>query len=114
MAGQKIELAGHTPYSPDLTPNDFYLFPSVKNKLRGQRFLSRKEAVDSFKIPVLEIPQSEWKRLCAAAVSLLLRRMDRWNGRENSCSVLSLGRSAQAECNNKSRFFVRAAAFIDL
>ncbi|GBP41754.1 hypothetical protein EVAR_33745_1 [Eumeta japonica] len=38
LEGQKIELAGHPPYSPNLGPNDFYLFPSVKNKLRGQRF----------------------------------------------------------------------------
>ncbi|GBP15921.1 hypothetical protein EVAR_12507_1 [Eumeta japonica] len=39
--GQKIELTDHPPYSPDLAPNDVYLFPSVKNKLRGQRFSSR-------------------------------------------------------------------------
>lgn len=37
------------------------LFPSVKNKLRGQRFLKPKEAVEAFKTHVLEIPQSEWK-----------------------------------------------------
>ncbi|GBP50620.1 Centrosomal protein of 162 kDa [Eumeta japonica] len=39
------ELKGHPPYSPDSAPNDFYLLPSVKNKLRGQRFSSREEAV---------------------------------------------------------------------
>ncbi|GBP93102.1 hypothetical protein EVAR_97007_1 [Eumeta japonica] len=42
LEGQKIKLTGHPPYNPDPAPNDFYLFPSVKNKLRGQRFLSRK------------------------------------------------------------------------
>ncbi|GBP08581.1 hypothetical protein EVAR_72325_1, partial [Eumeta japonica] len=36
--GQKIELTSYPPYNPDLAPNDFYLFPSVKNELRGQRF----------------------------------------------------------------------------
>ncbi|GBP17689.1 Mariner Mos1 transposase [Eumeta japonica] len=40
LEGQKIELTGHPPYGPDLAPNDFYLFTSVKNKLRGQRFWS--------------------------------------------------------------------------
>ncbi|GFT70883.1 DDE_3 domain-containing protein [Nephila pilipes] len=30
--------------SPDLAPNDFFLFPHIKNKLRGQRF-STLEAV---------------------------------------------------------------------
>lgn len=62
LEDQKIELTGHPPYSPDLAPNDFYLFPTVKNKLRGQRFSSREEAVDAFKMHVLEIPQSEWKK----------------------------------------------------
>ncbi|GBP42478.1 Mariner Mos1 transposase [Eumeta japonica] len=33
LEGQKIELADHPPYSSDLAPKDFYLFPSVKNKL---------------------------------------------------------------------------------
>ncbi|GBP23307.1 hypothetical protein EVAR_76022_1 [Eumeta japonica] len=55
----KTELTDHPPYDPDSAPNDFYLFPSVKNKLRGQRCWSREEAVDAFKMHVLEIPQSE-------------------------------------------------------
>ncbi|GBP75306.1 hypothetical protein EVAR_19955_1 [Eumeta japonica] len=62
LEGQKIGLTGYPLYSPDLIPSDFYLFPSVKNTLRGQRFWSREEATDAFKIHVLEIPQSEWKK----------------------------------------------------
>ncbi|GBP30205.1 hypothetical protein EVAR_94513_1 [Eumeta japonica] len=27
LEGQKIKLTSHPPYSPDLAPNDFYLFP---------------------------------------------------------------------------------------
>ncbi|GBP41732.1 hypothetical protein EVAR_33723_1 [Eumeta japonica] len=46
---QKIELAGHPPYSPDLVPNDFYLLPDVKNKVCGQRFSGREEVVVAFK-----------------------------------------------------------------
>lgn len=60
LTDQKIELMGHPPYSPDLAPNDFFLFPSVKKQLRGQRFLSPEEAVDAFKTHVFEIPLSEW------------------------------------------------------
>ncbi|GBP79821.1 hypothetical protein EVAR_61412_1 [Eumeta japonica] len=47
-------------------------------------------------------------RLCAAAVSLLLGRIGRWSGREITRSALSLARSAQAERDKESRFFVRA------
>ncbi|GBP31649.1 hypothetical protein EVAR_84095_1 [Eumeta japonica] len=62
LEGQKIELTGHPLYSPDLAPNDFYPLPSVKNKLRGYCYSSREEVVDAFKMHVLEIPQSEWKK----------------------------------------------------
>ncbi|GBP75567.1 hypothetical protein EVAR_50252_1 [Eumeta japonica] len=60
LEGQKIELTGHVLYSSDLAPSDLYLFPNVKNKSRGQRFLNREEAIDA--LHVLEIPQSEWKK----------------------------------------------------
>ncbi|GBP51455.1 Mariner Mos1 transposase [Eumeta japonica] len=55
LEGHKIELTDHPPYSSDLAPKDSYLLPSVKNKLRGQRFLSHEEAVDAFKMLVLGI-----------------------------------------------------------
>ncbi|GBP66474.1 Mariner Mos1 transposase [Eumeta japonica] len=55
LRGQKIELTGHPAYSRDLAPDDFYLSPSVKNKLRGQRFSRREEAVVAFKMYFLEI-----------------------------------------------------------
>ena len=38
LTGQNVELTGHPPYSPDITPNDFSLFPHIKKKMRGQRF----------------------------------------------------------------------------
>ncbi|GBP29050.1 Histone-lysine N-methyltransferase SETMAR [Eumeta japonica] len=63
LEDQKIELTDHPPYSPVLAPNDFYLFPRVKSKLRGQRFASHEEAFDACKVHALGIPQSEWKKL---------------------------------------------------
>ncbi|GBP27976.1 hypothetical protein EVAR_83607_1 [Eumeta japonica] len=59
---QKIKSTDHPPYNPDLALNDFYLFSSLKNKLRSQSFSSRKEAIDAFKMHVLGIPQSERKK----------------------------------------------------
>ncbi|GBP32616.1 hypothetical protein EVAR_25977_1 [Eumeta japonica] len=49
------------------------------------------------------------RRLCAAAVSLLLRRIGRWSKTEIARSALSLACSTQAERDNESCFFVRAA-----
>ncbi|CAH2010783.1 unnamed protein product [Acanthoscelides obtectus] len=34
---------------PDLSPNDFFTFPKIKNRLHGQRFQSPEEAVDGLK-----------------------------------------------------------------
>ena len=48
----------YPPYSPDLARNDFFLFPYV-NEMRGQRFSTPEEAVDAFRMLVMEIPQSE-------------------------------------------------------
>ena len=62
LSTQIIDLMCHTPYSPALVPNDFFLFPYVKNKKRGQRFSTPKEAVDAFRMVVSEIPQSEWQK----------------------------------------------------
>ncbi len=62
LSTQNIELMGHPPYSPDLAPNDFFLFPYVKNKLRGQRFSTPEEAVAAFRMHVLEVPHSEWQK----------------------------------------------------
>ena len=38
------------------------LFPQIKNKLRGQHFSTAEEAVDAFKMHVLKVPKSEWKK----------------------------------------------------
>ena len=39
------ELLEHPPYSPDLTPSDFCVFPKLKYFLAGQRFSSNEEAI---------------------------------------------------------------------
>ena len=59
---QNVELMGHPPYSSDLAPNDFFLFPHIKKKLRGQWFSLREDDVEAFKCHVLEVSQSEWKK----------------------------------------------------
>ncbi|CAH1962018.1 unnamed protein product [Acanthoscelides obtectus] len=48
LTEENVELLNHPPYSPDLSPNDFFTFPKIKNRLRGQRFQSPEEAVDAF------------------------------------------------------------------
>ena len=46
-----FELVPHPPYSPDLAPSDFHLFPNLKKALAGRRFASDNDvmtAVEEF------------------------------------------------------------------
>jgi len=38
-----FELLRHPPYSPDLTPSDFYLFPKLKEFVKGHKFADDKK-----------------------------------------------------------------------
>lgn len=40
LAKNSTSVLEHPPYSPDLAPCDFYLFPKIKSKLKGTRFAS--------------------------------------------------------------------------
>lgn len=43
MADKRIPILEHPPYSPDLAPCDFYLFPKLKTALKGTRFHTLEE-----------------------------------------------------------------------
>lgn len=62
------------PYSPDLTPCDFFLFPKLKLPLRGQRF----ETLDAIK-------QSSLNELKAIPLSAYERCMQDWIKRCHRC-----------------------------
>lgn len=40
-----FQLVSHPPYSPDLAPSDYYLFPNMKKWLAGKRFYSNEEVI---------------------------------------------------------------------
>ena len=39
----KFELLPHAPYSTDLAPSDYFLFPNLKKWLDGRRFTNNEE-----------------------------------------------------------------------
>ena len=42
LASEKVkEVLDHPPYSPDLSPCDFFLFPRLKKMLSGNKYTSR-------------------------------------------------------------------------
>ena len=40
-----FEVLPHPPYSPDIAPSDFYLFPKLKSSLRGTQFGSNEGVI---------------------------------------------------------------------
>ena len=72
-----IKTVPHPPYSPDLAPCDFWLFPKFKKNLRGSRFETieeMKEAVtrvmDTFTLEDFQRAFQklvEWYNKCIAA-----------------------------------------------
>jgi hypothetical protein len=45
LAGKGISAVDHPPYSPDLAPADFWLFPEQKNMLKGKHFFDTKNLI---------------------------------------------------------------------
>ena len=43
MTSLKFTVVPHPPYSPDLSQSDFWLFPKLKETLKGQHFSSDAE-----------------------------------------------------------------------
>ena len=41
LASEKVKVLDHPPYSPDLSPCDFFLFPRLKKMLSGNKSTSR-------------------------------------------------------------------------
>lgn len=60
LTKNNVQLLDHPPYSPDLSPNDFFTFPKMKGQLRGERFSIPEEAVTAYKNVILDTPSSEW------------------------------------------------------
>jgi len=51
----------HPPYSPDLAPCDFWLFPKLKNALKGQRFADLSDIHCNMKTLLRGIPENDFQ-----------------------------------------------------
>ena len=60
LAASNVQLVTHPPYSRDLAPCDWFLFPSVNRQLKGRQFQNAEDARAFFEGFILDIPQSTW------------------------------------------------------
>ena len=45
LASEKVKVLNHPPYSSDLSPCDFFLFPRLKKMLSGNKYTSRSSLI---------------------------------------------------------------------
>jgi len=51
----------HSPYSPDLAPCDFWVFPKLKNALKKQRFVDLSDIQHNVKTLLRGSPEAEFQ-----------------------------------------------------
>ena len=48
LASEKVKVLNHPPYSPDLSPCDFFLFSRLKKMLSGNKYTPRSSLGSAF------------------------------------------------------------------
>lgn len=61
LSDNGVQIVRHAPYSPDLAPCDFWLFPLLKSKLRGRSFPNRNSVSQAVGEVIGGIQEHEWK-----------------------------------------------------
>lgn len=71
---ERVKLLPHPPYSPDLAPCDFYLFPKIKKELGGRSFDSVENLSRAIQAIVENTPKEEY-----------YKSFDMWQNRLKKC-----------------------------
>jgi transposase len=75
LAKHGVPVVRQAPYSPDMAPCDFWLFPKLKRPLKGSRFDSREDIMRNATKELRSLPEEafqkcfqQWKERCAKCV----------------------------------------------
>ena len=60
LASEKVNVLNHPPYSPDLSPCDFFLFPRLKKMLSGDKYTSRCSLGSAIYQCLQQIPKEDY------------------------------------------------------
>ena len=60
LASEKLKVLNHPPYSPDLSPCDFFLFPRLKKMLSGNMYTSRSSLGSAIYQCLQQIPKEDY------------------------------------------------------
>ena len=60
LVSEKVKVLNHPPYSPDLSPSDFFLFPRLKKMLSGNKYMSRSSLGSAIYQFLQQIPKEDF------------------------------------------------------
>ena len=60
LASEKVKVLNHPPYSPDLSPCDFFLFPRLKKMLSGNKYTSRSSLGSAIYQCLQQLPKEDY------------------------------------------------------
>ena len=60
LASEKVKVINHPPYSPDLSPCDFFLFPRLMKMLSGNKYTSRSSLGSAIYQYLQQIPKEDY------------------------------------------------------
>ena len=60
LASEKVKVFNHPPYSPDVSPCDFFLFPRLKKMLSGNKYTSRSSLGTAVYQCLQQIPKEDY------------------------------------------------------
>ncbi|UYV63511.1 hypothetical protein LAZ67_2004387 [Cordylochernes scorpioides] len=63
LAKNGTEILPQPPYSPDIAPNDFFLFPKLKAVLKGRHFDTREDIIEKSLLALKSIPKEAYKNV---------------------------------------------------
>ncbi|UYV84602.1 hypothetical protein LAZ67_X002780 [Cordylochernes scorpioides] len=61
LAKTGTQILPQPPYSPDIAPNDFFLFPKLKAVLKGRHFDTRDDIIEKSPLALKSIPKEAYK-----------------------------------------------------
>lgn len=59
---ERVDILPHPPYSPDLAPCDFFLFPKLKKELKNKRYNKVEHLARAVQSVISGIPKEEYQR----------------------------------------------------
>ena len=60
LASEKVKVLNHPPYSPDLSPCDYFSFPRLKKMLFGNKYTSRSSLGSVIYQCLQQIPKEDY------------------------------------------------------